>query len=83
MIVKQATLMRVQMQEVGNAFKINRSKNFKNFKNKIKLTGQQLKITLYAMSYLMRTPNYKTITDKHTKNRKSNPSATLKIVIKS
>jgi len=49
----------------------------------LKLTDQQLKTTLYAMSYLMGTPNYKTTTDKHTQNRKSNPNAILKIGIKS
>ena len=49
----------------------------------LKLTDQQLKTSLYAMSYLMGTPNYKTTTDKHTQNRKSNPNAILKIVIKS
>ena len=41
----------------------------------LKLTEQQLKTTLYAMSYLLGIPNYKLTTDKHTQNRKSNPSS--------
>ena len=48
----------------------------------LKLTEQQLKTTLYAMSYLLGIPNYKLTTDKHTQNRKSNPNANSHQIIR-